>query len=146
TARHPGCRRARVQQPRCHHVQHKGDMRVKFILNLMPTVPASFEQRAALRPIAQRTDRFQAMIREAGEVARIAEDLGFDILTTVEHHLHEEGLEMGGTSAFHHYLASQTKHIKVGPIGYVLPAWNPLRLAIETAWLDQLTKGRAIVG
>ena len=119
---------------------------LKFIMNLTPTVPGSFDQRAALRPIAQRTDRFQAMLREATEIARVAEDLGFDILTTVEHHLHEEGLEMGGTAAFHHYLASQTNHIKVGPIGYVLPAWNPLRLAIETAWLDQLTRGRAIVG
>jgi alkanesulfonate monooxygenase SsuD/methylene tetrahydromethanopterin reductase-like flavin-dependent oxidoreductase (luciferase family) len=119
---------------------------MKFILNLMPTVPASLQQRAALRPIAARTDRFQAMLREASELARMAEDFGFSILTTVEHHLHEEGLEMGGTSAFHHFLASQTKHIKVGPIGYVLPAWNPLRLALETAWLDQLTRGRAIVG
>ena len=83
---------------------------------------------------------------EVGELAKIAEDLGYDIITTVEHHLHEEGLEMGGTAAFHHYIAAQTRHIKVGPIGYVLPAWNPLRLAIETAWLDQLTQGRAIVG
>jgi alkanesulfonate monooxygenase SsuD/methylene tetrahydromethanopterin reductase-like flavin-dependent oxidoreductase (luciferase family) len=119
---------------------------MKFILSMMPTVPASLEQRAALRPIAQRSDRFQQMIQQVGELARIAEDLGFEIITTVEHHLHEEGLEMGGTAAFHYHIASQTKYVKVGPIGYVLPAWNPLRLAVETAWLDQLTKGRAIVG
>src|SRR5262249_33537475 len=39
-----------------------------------------------------------------------------------------------------------TKRIKVGPIGYVLPGWNPLRLVLEISWLDQLTKGRTFVG
>jgi hypothetical protein len=43
----------------------------------MPTVPGSLQERAALRPIAARTDRFQGMLREAGELARMAEDLGF---------------------------------------------------------------------
>jgi len=119
---------------------------MKFIFGILPSIPCTLEERARLRPIAARSDRFQRMLWEVGELSRIAEDLGYEIITTVEHHLHEEGLEMGGTAAFHHYIASQTKHIKVGPIGYVLPAWNPLRLAIETAWLDQLTQGRAIVG
>ena len=119
---------------------------MKFMLSLLPSIPCTLEERAALRPIAARTDRFQNMLREVGELAHIAEDLGFNVITTVEHHLHEEGLEMGGTAAFHHFIASRTKHIRIGPIGYVLPAWNPLRLAIETAWLDQLTQGRAIVG
>ena len=41
---------------------------------------------------------------------------------------------------------STTSHVKLGPIGYVLASWNPLKLAIEIAWLDQLTKGRTIVG
>ncbi|MET0378400.1 MAG: LLM class flavin-dependent oxidoreductase [Spongiibacteraceae bacterium] len=119
---------------------------MKFVLSLLPSIPCTLEERESLRPIAARTDRYQQMLDEVGELARIAEDVGFEIITTVEHHLHEEGLEMGGTSAFHHYIASQTKHIKVGPIGYVLPAWNPLRLAIETSWLSQLTRGRNIVG
>jgi alkanesulfonate monooxygenase SsuD/methylene tetrahydromethanopterin reductase-like flavin-dependent oxidoreductase (luciferase family) len=76
----------------------------------------------------------------------MGEDLGFDIISTTEHHLHTEGLEMGNVPSLYAYLAMQTKHVKVGPIGYVLPAWNPLRLAVEIAWLDQITKGRTIVG
>ncbi len=36
--------------------------------------------------------------------------------------------------------------IKAGPIGYVLTGWDPLRLALEIAWLDQITKGRTIIG
>jgi len=119
---------------------------MKFILFLFPSIPATPEERRVLRPIAQRTHKFQQMLNEAREIARVCEDLGFDTLSTTEHHLHEEGLEMGCTSSFHHFLASHTNHIRVGPVGYVLPSWNPLRLAVETAWLDQLTRGRAIVG
>jgi len=28
----------------------------------------------------------------------------------------------------------------------VLPGWNPMRLAVEIGWLDQLTKGRTLIG
>ena len=43
-------------------------------------------------------------------------------------------------------MIQNTKRIKAGPIGYVLPGLNPLRLALEIAYLDQLTKGRTFVG
>jgi alkanesulfonate monooxygenase SsuD/methylene tetrahydromethanopterin reductase-like flavin-dependent oxidoreductase (luciferase family) len=119
---------------------------MKFNLFVFPTIPATSDERAALRPIAQKTHKFQQMLNEIREIARVAEDLGFDTISTTEHHLHEEGLEMGCTASFHHWIASHTKHVRVGPVGYVLPSWNPLRLAVETAWLDQLTQGRAIVG
>ncbi|MET0885954.1 MAG: LLM class flavin-dependent oxidoreductase [Mycetocola sp.] len=119
---------------------------MKFTMNLLPSIPATLEERRALRPIAARTDRFQMMLDQYVELAKMAEDLGFDMVTSTEHHLHEEGLEMGNTPALHATIAAHTSHVKVGPIGYVLPAWNPLRLAIETSWLDQLTKGRSVVG
>ena len=53
---------------------------------------------------------------------------------------------MGSLPVLTQHVIHNTKHIKVGPIGYVLPGWNPLRLALEIAWLDQLTKGRTFVG
>ena len=53
---------------------------------------------------------------------------------------------MGSLPMLTQHVIQNTKRIKVGPIGYVLPGWNPLRLALEIAWLDQLTKGRTIVG
>jgi len=55
-------------------------------------------------------------------------------------------MEMGSLPVLHQHVIHHTKSIKVGPIGYVLPGWNPLRLALEIAWLDQLTKGRTLVG
>jgi alkanesulfonate monooxygenase SsuD/methylene tetrahydromethanopterin reductase-like flavin-dependent oxidoreductase (luciferase family) len=109
---------------------------MKFMYFFLPTLPATMEERRALRPIANRTERWQRMLDEVVEVARMAEDLGFDAVGFPEHHLHSEGLEIGGLPTLYQHVIHHTKHIKVGPIGYVLPGWNPLRLALETAWLD----------
>ncbi len=119
---------------------------MKFILFLLPTLPGSLAERKRLRPLASRTDRWQAMIEEVVELAQLAEEVGFDAIAFPEHHLHSEGFEVGGPPEFLLYVALHTKRIHVGPIGYVLPGWDPLRLAITTAWLDQLTKGRSFVG
>lgn len=119
---------------------------MKFILFLLPTIPATLTERKRLRPIGNRSDRWQEMIEEVVELVQLAEDIGFDAVAFPEHHLHSEGFEIGGPPEFLLYVALQTKRIQVGPIGYVLPSWDPLRLAITTAWLDQLTKGRSFVG
>jgi alkanesulfonate monooxygenase SsuD/methylene tetrahydromethanopterin reductase-like flavin-dependent oxidoreductase (luciferase family) len=119
---------------------------MKFGLLLLPTIPATMDERERMRPIAARSERFQMMIDEVIEFARIAEDLGIDMLAFPEHHLHTEGIEMGSVPQLHLFVAMHTKHLKVGPIGYVLPGWNPLRLAVEIGWLDQLTRGRSFVG
>jgi alkanesulfonate monooxygenase SsuD/methylene tetrahydromethanopterin reductase-like flavin-dependent oxidoreductase (luciferase family) len=119
---------------------------MKFILFLLPTIPATLAERKRLRPIASHTDRWQAMFEEVVELVQLAEEIGFDAVAFPEHHLQSEGFEVGGPPEFLLYVALHTKRIKVGPIGYVLPSWDPLRLAITTAWLDQLTKGRSFVG
>src|SRR5581483_9120751 len=119
---------------------------MKFILFLLPTLPGSLAERKRLRPLARRTERWQAMIEEVVERAQLAEEVGFAAIAFPEHHLHTEGFEVGGPPEFLLYVAMQTKRIQVGPIGYVLPGWDPLRLAITTAWLDQLTRGRSFVG
>jgi alkanesulfonate monooxygenase SsuD/methylene tetrahydromethanopterin reductase-like flavin-dependent oxidoreductase (luciferase family) len=119
---------------------------MKFMYFFLPTLPATPEERRALRPIAHHTERWQRMFEEVVEVTRLAEDLGFDAVCFPEHHLHTEGLEIGSVPPLFQHVIHRTKHIKVGPIGYVLPGWNPLRLALEIAWLDQLTKGRTFVG
>jgi alkanesulfonate monooxygenase SsuD/methylene tetrahydromethanopterin reductase-like flavin-dependent oxidoreductase (luciferase family) len=119
---------------------------MKFMYFLLPTLPATLEERRELRPIANHTERWQRMLDEVVRIARRAEELGFDAVGFPEHHLHSEGLEIGGLPTLYQHVIQHTNRIKVGPIGYVLPGWNPLRLALETAWLDQLTKGRTFVG
>lgn len=119
---------------------------MKFMFFFYPAIPATMDERRALRPIASRTDRFQQMLDEIIEVSKMAEELGFEGITFPEHHFHTEGGEMGSLPVLTQHVINHTKRIKVGPIGYVLPGWDPLRLALEIAWLDQITKGRTLVG
>jgi alkanesulfonate monooxygenase SsuD/methylene tetrahydromethanopterin reductase-like flavin-dependent oxidoreductase (luciferase family) len=119
---------------------------MKFILFPLPSLPGTLEDRRRLRPIGYHTERWQMMLDEIVEISRLAEDLGFDVVSFPEHHLHTEGLEIGSVPSLMLYVAMHTKHIKVGPVGYVLPGWDPLRLAVNIGWLDQMTKGRTIVG
>ena len=119
---------------------------MKFMFFVLPTLPATLAERKALRPIAMHQERWDAMIEEVVELAQLAEEVGFDGFCFPEHHLHSEGVEMGSLPVLTQHVIHHTKRMKVGPIGYVLPGWNPLRLALEIAWLDQLTKGRTFVG
>lgn len=119
---------------------------MKFAVLSLPAVPASPEERKRLRPIAHRTDKWQQMIDENVELAQMLDDYGWDAYTFPEHQLHTEGHEIGFSIALGMHILDRTKRIKVGPVGYVLPTWNPIRLAVETSWLDQLSKGRTIVG
>ncbi len=120
---------------------------MKFMLQLVPTVPASPVERERLRPIAHRTEKIQQMLDEMVDLAQLVEDLGFAAVTYSEHHFYTEGLEAGATPTPHLlHLAAKTKRIKVGPVGFVLPTWDPIRLAEDVAWADHITKGRVIVG
>ncbi|MGH7966884.1 MAG: LLM class flavin-dependent oxidoreductase [Candidatus Binatia bacterium] len=120
---------------------------MKFMLHLIPAVPASPSERERLRPIAHRTDKTQQMLHEMVDLAQMAEDLDFSILTYSEHHFYTEGLEAGSAPTPHILnLAFKTKRIKIGPLGFVLPTWDPIRLALDVAWADQMTQGRVVVG
>lgn len=44
------------------------------------------------------------------------------------------------------YIGMQTKRLKVGQLGNVLPSHNPVRLAEDIAMVDQMTGGRAFAG
>jgi alkanesulfonate monooxygenase SsuD/methylene tetrahydromethanopterin reductase-like flavin-dependent oxidoreductase (luciferase family) len=120
---------------------------MKFILHLGPVIPATMEERERLRPIAHRTDRTQQMLGEMIELAQLAEQTGFEILTFSEHHFFTDGLIAGANPTPHILnLAAHTKRIKIGPLGYVLPTWDPIRLATDVAWADQMTRGRVVAG
>ncbi len=120
---------------------------MKFILHLTPAVPASPIERERLRPIAHRTDKTQQMLDEMVELAQLGEELGFHAVTYSEHHFYTEGLEAGSTPTPHLMnLLHHTKRIKVGPVGFVLPTWDPIRLALDVAWADQMSRGRVLVG
>ncbi len=119
---------------------------MKFMYFFLPSLPTTMENRKAMRPIGHHSEYWQKMFAEVVEISKMAEDLGFEAVGFPEHHLHTEGMEMGSLPLLTQHVIHHTKRIKVGPIGYVLPGWNPLRLAVEIGWLDQLTQGRTFVG
>jgi alkanesulfonate monooxygenase SsuD/methylene tetrahydromethanopterin reductase-like flavin-dependent oxidoreductase (luciferase family) len=120
---------------------------MKFNFFILPTVPGTPEQRERLRPIGRNNDQFQEMIRQMRELAVLADDIGFATFSTTEHHLHSEGFEASiAPLMFYTDLAARTKRIKFASLGLVIPTWDPIRVAEETAVLDHLTKGRFIAG
>ena len=120
---------------------------MKFMLFVLPTVPATLEDRKRLRPIGRNNERYQQMLDELRKLAAFADDAGFDVMATTEHHFHSEGYETSvAPLLLYADLAARTKRIKFAPLGLVLPSWDPLRAAEELAVLDHLTKGRVFAG
>ena len=76
-----------------------------------------------------------------------ADELGYDSVSFTEHHFHIEGFELSNNPVLLDlYFAMQTKRIRVGQLGIVLPASNPIRVAEDIAMLDHMTGGRANAG
>lgn len=120
---------------------------MKFNLFVLPTIPATFEERERLRPIGRNNDKYQQMLQEVRDLAQMADEMGFDAMATTEHHFHSEGYEASvAPLMLYTDLAARTKRIKFASLGLVLPTWDPIRVAEEIAVLDHLTKGRFIAG
>jgi alkanesulfonate monooxygenase SsuD/methylene tetrahydromethanopterin reductase-like flavin-dependent oxidoreductase (luciferase family) len=94
-----------------------------------------------------REDLYQRMLAELREQAQLADDLGYDSISFTEHHFHIEGFEISNNPVLLDlFVALHTKRIRVGQLGIVLPAQNPLRVAEDIAMLDHMSGGRANAG
>ena len=75
-----------------------------------------------------RPELYSQMLSEVGEQARLADELGYHSISFTEHHFHVEGIELSNNPVMLDlYIAMQTKNIRVGQLGIVLPASNPIR-------------------
>ncbi len=121
---------------------------VKVILQLYPVIRAADEaERRALRPLGRNVERYQEALRGWNDIVRAADELGLWGVATIEHHFHSEGYEVGpNPGVLNAYWAAITKNVRVGQLGYVMGAQNPIRVAEEAAILDHLTQGRCFVG
>jgi alkanesulfonate monooxygenase SsuD/methylene tetrahydromethanopterin reductase-like flavin-dependent oxidoreductase (luciferase family) len=120
---------------------------MKFMLFVAPSIPATPEKREHLRPIARKTACYQEMLEQVRGLASLAEELGFDAFGITEHHFHSEGFEISTSPMLLLTdLAARTRRIKFLTLGLVAPAWDPIRLAEETAVFDQLSGGRYLAG
>jgi alkanesulfonate monooxygenase SsuD/methylene tetrahydromethanopterin reductase-like flavin-dependent oxidoreductase (luciferase family) len=94
-----------------------------------------------------RGDLYGRMLAEISEQARLADDLGYDSISFTEHHFHVEGFEISNNPVLLDlFVAMQTRRIRVGQLGIVLPAENPIRVAENIAMLDHMSGGRANAG
>lgn len=78
--------------------------------------------------------------------ALLAEELGFDVVSMVEHHFEDYAL-CPDNFVYLAHLAAQTSRIKL-MTGAVIVPWHtqPLRIVEKAALLDQLSNGRVILG
>jgi len=94
-----------------------------------------------------RSDLYQRMLAELAEQARLGDRLGYHSVNFTEHHFHIEGFELSNNPVLLDlFIAMQTERIRVGQLGVVLPADNPLRVAEDIAMLDHMSGGRADAG
>ncbi len=84
-------------------------------------------------------------IQECLAEAELVEELGFDAIWLAEHYFTGECV-YGDPLVFASALAVKTKRIELGFGILELPLHNPVRVAIQTALLDNLCQGRLIVG
>ncbi len=115
---------------------------VKASLFYLPSIGSRAEIEAGMA--GMRPELYQRMLAELSEQIRLADDLGYDSVSFTEHHFHIEGFEVSNNPVLLDlYFAMQTKRIRVGQLGIVLPAANPIRVAEDIAMLDHMTGGRA---
>ncbi len=93
----------------------------------------------------QGTSPAAQVLRERVKFAQTAERLGIDHYHVTEHH----GTPLSVCPSPNIFLAAisqRTRRMRLGALVYVLPAYNPLRLAEEISALDHLSDGRLDVG
>src|SRR5438270_9428342 len=74
-------------------------------------------------------------------LARLADELGFDVLWSVEHHFYDYSFCPDNLQLMS-YLAGVTSHADLGTAAVILPWHDPLRVTEQVAILDHIAKGR----
>src|SRR5579875_370266 len=97
--------------------------------------------------VGLRGEPYDRMLAELADQAQLADELGYDSISFTEHHFHVEGFELSNNPILLDlFVAMKTKRLRVGQLGLVLPADNPLRIAEDIAMLDHMSGGRANAG
>jgi len=85
------------------------------------------------------------VIRKSIEEAVLAEKLGFSAVWLSEHHF-DGATAYADPIVFGSAIAARTSTIDIGFAVLEMALHHPIRLAVQTALLDQLSQGRLIVG
>jgi alkanesulfonate monooxygenase SsuD/methylene tetrahydromethanopterin reductase-like flavin-dependent oxidoreductase (luciferase family) len=98
------------------------------------------------RPVVERAVRSdREVFNEEINIARIADDTGFDSVWTIEHHFTPYTM-VTNPLQYLTYIAGITKRVDLGTMVVVLPWHNPVRVAEDVNMLDSfLGAGREII-
>jgi alkanesulfonate monooxygenase SsuD/methylene tetrahydromethanopterin reductase-like flavin-dependent oxidoreductase (luciferase family) len=86
--------------------------------------------------------RYEQLWRELA----LCDELGFDYAFAVEHHFRPHESWMPSPPVYCTGAAARTRRLRVGPMGYIVPLYDPLRIVEEAAVLDQVLGGRLELG
>jgi alkanesulfonate monooxygenase SsuD/methylene tetrahydromethanopterin reductase-like flavin-dependent oxidoreductase (luciferase family) len=99
-----------------------------------PVAPDAYDRQAGAQS-------YQGMV----ERLQLVEALGFDWISVAEHHYSPQRLTPNPVVSAAH-LAAYAKDIKIAVLGPIVSQSNPVKVAEELAMLDNLTRGRLVVG
>src|SRR5699024_11291755 len=74
-----------------------------------------------------------------------ADELGYDSVWATEHHFTDYSM-MPDNFVFLSHIAGQTERIGLGTAAVIVPWNDPLRVAEKALMLDNLSKGRVLLG
>ncbi len=83
--------------------------------------------------------------KDALKEAELAEKLGYDSISLVEHHFLEDGMNpslLVSAAA----IAARTERVRIGTSCYLLPLHHPIETAENAAVLDNISNGRLFLG
>ena len=89
--------------------------------------------------------RIPQLYEEILAEAELADELGFDGIYVPEHHMSPDGY-LCAPVLFLAAIAARTKRIRLGTSIMHLPQWHPIHVAEEVAVLDNISRGRAVLG
>ena len=87
-------------------------------------------------------ERYEQLWREL----KLADESGFDFGFCVEHHFNPNESWMPSPSIYCAAAAALTKRVRIGTMGYVVPLYDPLRIAEDVAVLGNVANGRFELG
>lgn len=85
------------------------------------------------------------LIKEDLDMALLAESLGFESIWVTEHHFSDYSISPAPLQTLA-YLAGKVKKAYLGTQVVVLPWNDPVRVAEQALWLDNITGGRLLLG
>jgi Coenzyme F420-dependent N5,N10-methylene tetrahydromethanopterin reductase and related flavin-dependent oxidoreductases len=90
---------------------------------------------------------YTQVLEETREIALYCDENNWQSIWFTEHHFSHEGMEIcPNPLMLSADIAARTKNIRIGQAATIVTFWNPIRVAEDIAFLDNLSNGRVEAG